>query len=168
MKRMMCILCCLLLLPMICACANRNVEYEKPANFYYISNDISYNSLNGVIRAEVRETANFYGDIETFVHAYLDGPDSSDLQSYIPADTEFISCTLLDEEVHVTFSDAFSKLSGTRLSAASCALLLSLHDYSTINAIRIRAENNQLDGKDEIFLTIDDIVLIDPVITGVQ
>lgn len=163
MKKIVCILFCALILLSLCACGKQQAELKEPTNFYYINKDISYNSPTGVISAEVREGITFHGNFASFLRAYLQGPESSDLQTYIPAETKLISCAIKGDEVVLTFNEEFSKLSGVKLSAASSALLMSIHDYAGINTLTIRVEHGRLDDKDELRLTLDDIVLMDSV-----
>ena len=161
MRRMICIFCCMFLFFSLCACNHQTEELQEPTNFYYINKNISYNSPSGVISAETREAVTFDGDLNLFLSSYLEGPKSSNLQTYIPAEVRIVSCELSDNEAVLIFSEEFSKLSGYKLSAASCALLMSVHDFLGVNALSISVENGRLDDKDNLHLTMDDIVLMD-------
>jgi len=168
MKKIAWILCFATLISLLCACGSKKMEYKVPTNFYYIAKDISYNSPAGVICAEVREGISYYGNLTVFLRDYLQGPESSDLQTYIPAGTEMRSCTISGDEATLTFSEEFSKLNGSRLSVVSGALLLSSHDFANINTVIIRVENGTLDDKDELCMTMDDLVLMDSVETAAE
>ena len=164
MKRLLCVLCCILLLPVTSGCKRNQTEILEPANFYYLNKDIVYNSAAGVISYEIREAADMHKDLTVFLNAYLQGPESSKLESAIPADVELITCAVIDETVTLTFSEGFAKLSGARLSSTCTALLLSVHDFTGAESIRIRARDSLLDEKEDIYLTMNDIVLIDTVV----
>ena len=163
MRKIACIFCCIMLLTLLCACGNKNEEFQSPVNFYYVNKDISYNSPTSVICTEVREGISFYGNLTVFLRAYLDGPKSSDLQTYIPTGTELLSCVVSGNAATLTFSEEFSKLNGSRLSVASGALLLSANDFANINTIVIRVENGRWDEKDELCMSMDELVLMDSV-----
>lgn len=164
MKRMLCILCCVLLLPAFLGCKNNQTEFLEPANFYYLNKDITYNSASGVISPEIRETVDMHGDLTVFLNAYLQGPESSNLEPAIPADVKLVTCAVIDKTVTLTFSEGFANLSGARLSSACTALLLSVHDFTGAESIRVCAKNSLLDEKEDIYLTINDVVLIDTVV----
>jgi len=164
MKRFICVLICILSLLGFSACAKKNAEIQEPANFYYVNKDLSYNTPSGVICAEIREAVMLQKNLDAFLHEYLKGPENSDLQTYIPSDVEIISCEQDGDTLNLTFSEGFAKLTGTRLSTAACALLMSVHDYVGVETISIRVNNGLLEDKEELVLTVSDIVLVDPVI----
>ena len=161
MKRFVWLLCCILLLPLLCCCGRKQVELQKPGNFYYINKEISYNTSAGVLSAELRETVDFQENLEWMLRSYLQGPKSSDLQTYIPAGTEVVSWEVAEGVAYLQFSDEFARLNGTRLSVSCGAILLSLNDFAGIDGVSIRVADCQLDDKDEVFMTMEDIVLLD-------
>lgn len=164
MKRLLCILCCIVLLPIFGGCRDREEEILEPANFYYLKENITYNSAYGVICPEIRESADLHKDLTMFIKLYLKGPESSEFEAAIPGDVSLVTCAVINETVTLTFSENFSKLSGAKLSAACTALLLSVHDFIGAESIRVSAKNSLLDEKEDIYLTMDDIVLIDSVV----
>ena len=164
MKRLLCVLCCIALLPIFSGCRNKEEEILEPANFYYLKENITYNSEHGVICPEVREAAGLHKDLMMFIKLYLQGPESSAFEAAIPDDVTLVTCAVINETVTLTLSENFSKLSGARLSAACTALLLSVRDFTGAESIRISAKDSLLDEKEDIYLTIDDIVLIDSVV----
>lgn len=165
MKKISFLLCCVLLLQILCACNRKKESFIIPTQFYYGNKEITYNSSAGVIRSETREGDPFQGDVNAYLRAYLLGPESSDLKRIIPADVYLISCQLQDGTAYIVFSNQFARLSGMNLLTACSALLLSMNDFSGVNTLCIRAEESQLDDKDEFIITMDDIVLTDAVET---
>jgi len=161
MKKICLLLCCVLFLQVFTACTGKNEEFEVPVNFYYCNRDIFYNSPSGVIQAEIREGVNFNDDLIAFLNAYLQGPISSELQSFIPSDAYLVSCSVRGDVAEVTFSSAFSRLSGVRLSMVCSAILMSAHDFSGVQTLHIQAKDALLDDKDEYVITLDELVLID-------
>lgn len=159
MKKICVMIVCIAIAVSFCAC-NSHEEIMQPANFYYCNNDISFNSDNGVIQPEVRETFGIT-DITGFLNLYLAGPSSPELYSLIPWGTEVVSLQIAESTIQITMSSAFGELSGMDLVTAASCLLLTLHDHASVEEIRLYTEDTTLDGKDEFVLSIHDIVLMD-------
>lgn len=160
MKRVCILLCCILLLN-LCACSRHKEELLQPTNFYYCTKEISYNTQEGVICAEVRESIHFQDDLASLLHAYLLGPINPELQTFIPSDVSLISCSVNHNTAVITLSDAFSKLSGIKLSTTCACMLMTINHYTDIDTLCVRVENALLDDKDEIIVTLDDVLLMD-------
>ena len=163
MKRILCLICCILLLPIFSACSNRKNELQEPANFYYLNSNITYNTSSGVICAEQREAALFHNDLVLFLESYLKGPTSLNLEAVIPSTVSIESCAYEDGIVHIEFNEDFSELSGARLSIACSALLLSLNEYIGASGLNVCVKGGLIDGKEEVQISMDDLVLIDPI-----
>lgn len=161
MKKICFLLCCVLILQLLCGCSGKKDDFKEPVLFYYCNKDIYYNSDTGVISPETREGASYHGNLTSFVRAYLLGPSSTDLQQFIPADVRLLSCQEDGNTVSLVMSNQMTQLSGVDLSMACSALLLTVNGYSGAQILRLSAEDGQLDGKNEIVLSMDDIVLMD-------
>lgn len=161
MKKICLLICFSLMLHMLCACSGKTEELREPVNFYYCNIEIDYNTFNGVIHAETHEGAGFYGNLNAFLHAYLLGPDSDELYSLIPSEVYLVSCELDGDEVSIVLSKQFEKLSGVDLSIACSALLMTVHEYTGANTMIISAKDGKLDDKDQITISMDNIVLLD-------
>ena len=164
MKKLAILMCMILLPPSLWGCGNKTDDFTEPVKFYYEKKDISYNSEFGVLEPEVREGAGFQGNATAFMHAYLRGPESDSLQGIIPSDVYLVSCTIDGDAAYITLSSQFANLTGMKLTTACSAVLRSLHDYTGIDTLTIRAKDQKLEDQDEIVMTMDDIVLIDTVI----
>ena len=163
MKKLSLLICCALLVQLFCSCATKKEDFVEPINFYYCNSNIAYNSTTGVIQAEVRESAGFHGNLLAFLRAYLQGPANSELKRFIPPDVSIVSCQIEADRVNLVLSSQFSNLSGIELTTACSALLMTIHDYTGVQTLQISAKDAHLDDKNEIILTIDDVVLIDTV-----
>jgi len=161
MRKICILLCCVLILQLFCSCSGKREDFREPVNFYYGNKEISYNSPTGVIRAEVREGSSFHGNLTAFLLAYLLGPASTELYSFIPSDVYVVSCEVNENTATIVLSAQFADLSGVELSAACSALLMTLHDYTGAETLIISAKDSQLDAKDEIIIQMGDIVLMD-------
>lgn len=163
MKKLCFLLCCVFVLQLFSGCTKKNDSFQVPVNFYYSTKEIKYNTPDSVIQAETREGAVYANDVEAFIHAYLQGPVSSDLQSIIPSDVYLVSCEVEGDTVCIVLSTQISKLSGISLLTACSALFLSLQDFAGTQTLQISAEDSLLDDKDVLTITADEIVLVDAV-----
>ena len=160
MKKISILLCLVLLLQMLCACSDEEV-FEEPVNFYYCKKAVTYNSPTGVIFPEIREGAGYHGNLTGLLQAYLNGPKSDSVRSFIPSDVYLVSCEINDDEVRIVLSKSFEKLSGIMLSTACSALMLTVHDYTGANTIVVSVKDGKIDDKDSVTFSMDDIVLVD-------
>lgn len=163
MKKLSLLLCCVLVLQMLCACSGKEEEFKIPTNFYYCRREFSYNSSQAVIQPEVREGFGYQGNVDTFIRAYLYGPVSEGLETLIPSNVYLVSSSVDDQVAEIIFSKQFSELSGVKLTTACSAVLLTIHEFSGVESVRIYAKDAQLDDKDYIELTLDDVVLLDAI-----
>ena len=163
MKKLSVLLCCVLFLQMLCACNGKNEEMKAPVNFYFRNKEITYDSPTAVIYPEVREGAGFHKNLTAMLRSYFLGPNSEELERFIPTDVYMVSCEHTEDEVMIIMSSQFAKVTGVDLTAACSALLLTVHDFTGAQTLKISAKDAQLDDKDEIVMSIEDIVLIDTV-----
>ena len=161
MKKLGILILCAILVLSLSACNQKNADIQEPVNFYYCRDEITYNTPDAVIRAEVHEGAGFLEDPEKMLRSYLLGPNSHNYVSLIPTNTTPVSVEITEGVAYVKFSDEFSKLSGMKLTTACSCIALTLSEYSGVNAVHISAETELLDNKDEIIITASDIILLD-------
>lgn len=162
MRKRSLLLCCALLLHLLTGCSRKEDAMRKPVNFYYMNREISYNTPDGVICAEIHEGAQFY-TLEDLLLEYWDGPNSPDLQSLIPNEVSLLACDVVGETAYVYLSSQFSELTGIELTTVCSAILLTIHDFADVRTVCVRAENSKLDEKEEFLLSLDEIVLMDMV-----
>lgn len=167
MRKFCFFLCCVLIVAQFAGCSHNDDEIQQPVNLYYINKEISYNSPEGVICYEIREGAQLH-NLFDLLCAYLDGPVSSHLQSFISNGVTVQSCFVENDTAYIHFSSQFSELSGIKLITACSALLLTAHDYCDVQSVCIQAESSKLDDKDEFILSLDEIVLMDLVTSEEQ
>ena len=165
MKKISVLLCCVLLLQMFCSCGRKKEEFKKPVNFYYCKNEVSYNSAQAVIQPETREGYGYHDNAVALMHAYLLGPESSELETLIPSDVYLVSCTVENGIAHTVLSSQFANVTGLKLSLVSSAMLMTLHEFVGVEELHLSAKGAKIDDKDVLTLTMDDIVLMDTVTT---
>ena len=162
MRKLCLLFCSILILQLLVGCSKKNEDIQQPVNFYYTNKEITYNTSEGVFRAEIREGSQFQ-DLEDLLHVYMQGPISSSLESLLPGGVSLLSCAVENEIAYIRVNTQFSDLSGVKLTTVCSAMLLTAHDYNGVQAICVRAENSKLDDKEEFYLSLDDIVLLDTV-----
>ena len=163
MKKICMLISCLLLIQMLCACVGKKDDFKDPVNFFFCSKEISYNSPTGVIYPEIREGAGFHGNLAAMLRAYFYGPNRDDLKRPVPAEVYMVSCEQNGNIVTIVMCSQFSKVTGVDLSTTCSALLMTVHDFTGADTIKISAKDAQLDDKNEIILSLNDIILIDAV-----
>jgi len=166
MKRLCFLLCCILIMQMLCGCNAKPEDFKEPAFFYFINSEVSYNSPAGVIQAEVREGAELHGNLTAFLHTYLRGPSSQNLQRIIPADVYLVSCAVEDGMVNIVFSNQFSKLSGIDFVCACSALLMSVHGFTGADSLTISVKDGLIEEENAFTVTMDDFVWVDTITVG--
>ena len=164
MKKMSVLLCCVILLQMFCSCSVKNEDFQEPVNFYFCKKEVSYHSEQAVIQPETREGIGYYDNAVALMHAYLIGPESSELETLIPSDVYLVSYTAENGVADVVLSSQLSKVTGLKLSLISSAMLMTFHDFSGVVQLRLSAKDTQLDGQDILTITMNDIVLMDNVL----
>ena len=90
MKKTSLLIGCFLVIFLLCACSAKKDELQEPVHFYYTNTEISFNSDDGVLAKEIREGAGFHSNLSAFLHAYLRGPVSPDMESIIPTSANII------------------------------------------------------------------------------
>ena len=95
------------------------------------------------------------------MQAYLLGPLSDNLESPLPYAVKLVSFDQLGDSVYLTLSREFSTLSGIRLTTACSCIVMTLNAFADVKQVCFRVASGQLDNKDELIMTISDIVLMD-------
>ena len=168
MKKQICIVLTICILFSCTACAGRQQKLQVPADFYYCTSTITYDSPTGVIASESRETVSFSNDLTAIINHYLEGPQSDLLYSPFPAGSSVIRLQQTGSDISVVFNESFATLTGIKLTLACVCLAKTLFSLSESETVTIRARNSNLDGNRDItltrnnVLTVDEIAEIDP------
>lgn len=160
MRRVSILLLCIAFTLSLCSCKKKVTEVQEPAEFFYC-HESAYKTDEGVIGSEIREAVRFNGNLELLMQAYLLGPLSDDLESPLPYAVKLVSFDQLGDSVYLTLSREFSTLSGIRLTTACSCIVMTLNAFADVKQVCFRVASGQLDNKDELIMTISDIVLMD-------
>ena len=160
LKRVFSILLVLCFLFSLCACEKR-AHIEKPANFYYLSPEISFHREDGMITAEKREIAGIENNIHTILAMYLQGPEGEGFVSPFPNNVYVVNVTQNTNILSITLSDQFASLTGYDLSLACACITLTVQELMDTQLVQISAQNKLLDGAERITMNKDSLVVFD-------
>lgn len=161
MRRMICLFFAVMLLFSLCACSERDTDLQVPANFYYCTKTISYDSETGVIGSEVREIKTLANDLTSILNLYLKGPQSDQLVSPFPDGSCVERHSQNGTEITLIMSRPFAQLTGLELTLACACLGKTVFSLTDAQTLTIHADNIYLDGNSHITLTRDSLLLLD-------
>lgn len=161
MKRFLCLMIAVILLLSVTACSDNDNELQMPANFYYCTAEIEYDSEHGVFASEVRETAQYYDDFTALINHYMQGPSSSGLVSPFPVGSRVVQINQNDSEIVLVMNLQFAQLTGLNLSLACACLSKTIFSLTSAETATIRCRDSSLDGKASINMNRDSFLLQD-------
>ncbi len=161
MKRILCIVLCVILVSFAGCNDAQTTNIPAQTNFHYLTKEIAYHQENGFIQAENRNVDNTADDLTAVINTYLTGPENKELISPFPANTTVKGITHKNSIFSITLSDQFSELSGFELSVACACLTLTVLEFVDANLVQISAENMLLDGNRQISMNADSLVTFD-------
>ena len=165
MKYALRLICILLTIVFLTACMPQPDSFTAPADFYYLAEEIGYHVPDGVIRAEIRETSHFGGDLVVLLNAYLEGPATLDLVSPFPQGAQISDVASSDEGLCITVNTSFTSLSGIDLSLAANCLAMTAREVSLEDTIILVPVEGPIGGKDRMVISTDSHTLADDTAT---
>lgn len=151
----------LLLILALSGCSGKNNTVEQPANFYYCTSSISFDTAHGVIAPETRDIAGFEQDLTALINHYLRGPNSSNLTSPFPNGSAVLWINQSDRELTLIMNQQFTQLTGLNLSLACSCISKTIFSLTDFESITIRARDTNLDGTKSVTMTRDSILIQD-------
>ena len=161
MKRIICLILCLLLCYPFMGCTAKEEALHSPVNFYYRTKTVKYNSDQGVIAPEVRESYGHEEDIAYLMEQYLNGPTGGKCISPFPAGTQVVQVDVMKNKVVIVLTSHISLLSGSELYIACTCLARTLLELTDVKEVQIISKDDLLDGKDSITIGADSFMLSD-------
>lgn len=160
MKRMIAIVMIILLIGSACGCGRGN-DIRTPVNFYYCTDPVDYNTVNGVISPEVREGDGYDKDLKALLDLYLQGPVTDGLRSPFPSGVFVESITEENAIISICVNRSFSQLTGYHLTLACASLSMTIFDLHECETVRITVSDALLDGSEYIEMQRHDLLLLD-------
>lgn len=148
----------LAMLLLLCGCTNPEPSSNKQVTFYYVRNEIDFQSENGVIAPEVWEIDNQSDDLAYLLSMYLQGPQSDTFRSPFPENLTLVQVQQQEAYLEVVVSHRLSNLTGIELTLACSCLAKTCMALSGIQEVRISAHEQLLDGASYITITADSIL----------
>lgn len=162
MKKTLSLLACLGLLLSLASCAQQSSAVpEVPFAYYYRTAEVGYSGEDGVIRSELRDVAGHEGDLHWIIRDYLKGPQSPDLISPFPKETEALTCKIEDGTLFLQVDKSFANMTGIELSLAASCIAATCFGLEEVEAVSIYVSTGLLDGKPSIRISRDTLLLRD-------
>ena len=159
MKKVFLILLCFAGLITLAGC-KKEVSYDDPVHFYYVSAEPSYEVQSTAIQSEVRE-GNALATLEDAFMLYLQGPKSDELRNPFPAGLKLVSSETEGDTLILTFSWHLSKLSGLDLTIACCCIARTCLDFTDVKNVTIQASDSLLGGARSLTFNAENMLLLD-------
>lgn len=132
----------------------------QPISFYYRTRQLSYDD-SGVIAPQVYDLGEEDWQLEQIVERYLTGCQDEALESPFPPGTALCRVEQESNADVVVLSREFAALHGMDLSIAAACLAMTLFQCNDGKAVQLYAEGEELDGREFLRLTPEQIVLSD-------
>ena len=154
MKKLLCILLALCLLPLF-GCAQPEDPIENPVFFYYRQKTLTYDNENSVITKELRDAGRRADDISYLLEQYLRGP-----QSTFPRGSR-ITLQVQEDTAVIVVNSNFATLTGIDLTLACACLTLTVCELTGTEHALIQGQDMLLDGNQSIAMSRSSILLLD-------
>ena len=156
------ILCLFLLVGLYgCAGQSHGDPLKSPMKFYYKTSDASYGDGQGATDYELRETYGHESDYVWVLTEYLKGPISQKLTAPFQRSVSIVSAERSGSQLQLQMTQELANLSGADLTVACACITLTCLEFPGVEAVSIRAVGSKLDGKTEILLNRNSLLLED-------
>ncbi len=156
------ILCLFLLVGLYgCAGQSHGDPLKSPMKFYYKTSDASYGDGQGATDYELRETYGHESDYVWVLTEYLKGPISQKLTAPFQRSVSIVSAERSGSQLQLRMTQELANLSGADLTVACACITLTCLEFPGVEAVSIRAVGSKLDGKTEILLNRNSLLLED-------
>ena len=146
---------------LLCACNDRQSKVRKPVDFYYLNEPFTYNSENGTVSSEIRESAGYEEDLLSLLNVYVTGPLGEGHVSPFPDRLTIEELTVEEQTASVAASDQLCMLTGHDLTLACVCLSRTVMGLTGVTAVNIRVADRMLGGKEMITIHADDLIFLD-------
>lgn len=160
MKRIICLVLCLILLSVCCGCKKEAAQNEDAIAFYYPQTQLSYHDGSAAITAESRQLEH-WDSWAKVLDIYLAGPEASGFYSPFPAGLQIVKTVMENGTVYVTVSQELTTLTGLRLTIACSCLAMTCLELTGAEAVVISATDGLLDGQKSITMNKNNLLLLD-------
>ena len=157
------LIACLLALLLLCGCSGRlrKEDCANPIEFYYCSDEISFDSRTGMFTPELRDLGSRQITIPEILKLYFAGPETPALTSPFPAGTSCEQIALKGNVLTLRLNEAYGTLTGVRRTQADACLTLTLTQIHGVNAIRITTPSKTPGSTENRILRASDYLLAD-------
>lgn len=144
-----------------CARQSNAEQLKSPMKFYYKTSDASYGDGLGATDYELRETYGHEADYVWVLTEYLKGPLSQKLTAPFQRSVSIVSAERSGDRLQLRMTQELANLSGVDLTVACACITLTCLEFPGVEAVSICAVGSKLDGKTEILLSRNNLLLED-------
>lgn len=142
-------------------------QYPEPPlpgtgmRFYYKTPSEKLENDRTAINYEERNIAEFKTDYSRIFETYLKGPEGASLESPFPKSVELVSVKMIGSQLNLVLSENYADLTGIDLTLANTCITLTGLELPGVDSVAIRAQNRTLNGKWEIVMNQDKLLMED-------
>lgn len=146
-----------LLLLFGCGVRQNDSQEDVSVEFFYAVRDADSLNLESVVVSEVRQLE--FDTLQELLERYLAGPESEELISPFPADTQIQEIRMEDSSLTLIMSGEFFTLMGVEMSVAGCCIAKTVCEYASVPAVILSDELGtiRLEIQPEHYLLANDI-----------
>ncbi len=160
MKRFICLMLVLSLLPGLSGC-RRDSRLTEEAEFYYVRTDFSQSVLQGALASERRDITGHSRELSYLISLYLTGPMNEELAAIFPPETRLEALEKHDDTLKIILTET-EEISASRFSLGAGGLAMTCFPLTDACTIQIDS------GSHTIRLTRDSLFLEDNVIETIE
>lgn len=150
MKRLICLLFCLLL----SGCSMVGEWIKEPVTFYYVHANYQ-KDMEQVIVSEVREAAGHREDLSYLLALYSMGPSKDSYMSLLPRYTQIIPAERTSDAIVLKLSENALPMTDADFTLASTCLALTCMEISNVQQITVEC------GDRKVTINVDNLLLDD-------
>ncbi len=172
MRRFVCLLLALLLIPALWGCDSRPEEPVEPVNFYYLRiqdpNGLVHGTADSVVLGEVREALGLRSDLTALLDLYLLGPETPAVRSPFPEGTGLVGWELDQGVLQISLTSEFTALKDLDLTLACACLTRTCLELVQADSVQILSQDPDSGASVSVTLSPDDLIFTDNSDTNIE
>ena len=160
MKRIICMVLCLMLLAACVGCQKEGQPGGNSIAFYYPNAQLSYQASSAAITPEYR-TFHQWENWAQVLNIYLGGPETMGYDTPFPAGLRVVKTVMENDTVYVTVSQELTSLTGLELTIACSCLAMTTLELTGAKTVVLRATDGLLGGQKSMTMDKNTLLLLD-------
>ena len=142
-------------------CSIHNEQDISSVRFYYLRNELSYQSNDSILYYETRDCTAYKDDALALINYYFAGPETEACTSPFLSSVKATKITLTNEAVNIYLNNRFADIKGLDFTTACACLSKTLMDLYQRDNVKLFAASNFSDGSYYIEISTDTLILLD-------